>query len=151
MSGIKIIARNKRAGYDFFLEEKYEAGIVLQGTEVKSLRNGKTQINDSYVTIDKAGEAWLYNMHIPQYEYGNIANHAETRKRKLLLNKKEIDYIAKTISQKALTIVLTKVYFKGSNVKIEIALAKGKKLFDKREDKKEKEIQRKMNKGNFDL
>lgn len=151
MSGIKIIAKNKRAGYDFFLQEKYEAGIVLQGTEVKSLRGGKTKIDDSYVTLDKNGEAWLYNMHIPQYEFGNIANHSETRKRKLLLNKKELVEIDKTISQQALTIVLTKVYFKGSRVKVEIALAKGKKLFDKRESKKEKDVQRKLNKGNYDV
>lgn len=151
MNGIKIIAKNKRAGYDFFLQEKYEAGIVLQGTEVKSLRGGKTKIDDSYVTLDKNGEAWLYNMHIPQYEFGNIANHSETRKRKLLLNKKELVEIDKTISQQALTIVLTKVYFKGSRVKVEIALAKGKKLFDKRESKKEKDVQRKLNKGNYDV
>lgn len=151
MSDIKIIAKNKRAGYDFFLEEKFEAGLVLQGTEVKSLRAGKVQINDCYVTIDKNEEAWLYNMLIPHYEFGNISNHQETRKRKLLLSKQEIVAISKSAAQKVQTIIVTKVYFKGSKVKIEIALAKGKKLYDKREDQAKKDIQRKLNRGQTEL
>ena len=127
---IKLIAQNKRASYDFFLEEKFEAGLVLQGTEVKSLRNGKAQINESYIAIDDKNEAWIYNMSIPQYQFGTYANHLETRKRKLLLNQKEIFAIVKAQATKGLTIVPTKLYFKDSRVKIEIALAKGKKLFD---------------------
>lgn len=150
MSGKKIIAKNKRASFDFTLHELFEAGIALKGTEVKSLRQGNIKISDAYVNIDDKEEAWLYNMTIPHYEFGNISNHQEMRKRKLLLNKKEILEIIKTTSQKALTIVVTKVYFKGSRVKIEIALAKGKKLFDKREDKAKKDIERKLKQGKFE-
>lgn len=148
--GIKVIAKNKRASYDFFLEEKFEAGAVLVGTEVKSLRAGKCVMTDAYCTIDKRNEAWIYNLQIPHYEFGNRQNHEESRKRKLLLNAKEIENISKSMATKGLTLVPTMLYFKGSKVKIEIALAKGKKLFDKRESKKEKEIERKLRQGKYE-
>ena len=148
--GIKIIAKNKRASYDFFLEDKFEAGAVLQGTEVKSLREGKCTMTDAFCTIDKKNEAWINNLTIPHYEFGNRQNHEETRKRKLLLHSKEIETISKSMATKSLTLVPTKIYFKGSKVKIEIALAKGKKLFDKRESKKEKEVERKLRQGKYE-
>jgi SsrA-binding protein len=148
--GIKVISKNKRAGYDFFLEEKYEAGLMLQGTEVKSLRAGKCVMTDAYCTIDKNNEVWIYNLMIPQYEFGNRQNHQEGRKRKLLLNKKEIENISKSMKTKGQTLIATMIYFKGSLIKIEIALAKGKKLFDKRESKKEKEVEKKLRQGKYE-
>lgn len=148
--GIKIIAKNKRAGYDYFLEEKFEAGLVLQGTEVKSLREGKANINDAFVTIDGQGEAWLYNMTIPHYKFGNITNHEETRKRKLLLNSKEISEIVKNIQLKKLSVVPTAIYFKDSRVKIEIALAKGKKMYDKRDTEAKKDVERKLRQKEYE-
>ncbi len=150
MSGIKIIAKNKRAGYDYFLEEKFEAGLVLQGTEVKSLRAGKCIMNDAFCTIDKKDEIWLSHSFIAPYQFGTYDNHKEDRKRKLLLNAKEISYIQKSLATKGQTLIPTKIYFKGSKVKLEIALAKGKKLFDKRESSKEKDIKRKLQQGKYE-
>jgi SsrA-binding protein len=148
--GVKIITRNKRASYDYALQEKFEAGIELKGTEVKSIRNGKVQMNESFVTIDKNDEVWIQNMMIPHYEFGNINNHKETRRRKLLLNKKEIKELQKGLSQKGLTIIPTAMYFKKSFVKVEIALGKGKKLHDKRADSAKKDIERKLRQGKYD-
>jgi SsrA-binding protein len=144
MSGILIIAKNKRAGFDFELSTSFEAGMVLQGTEVKSLRGGKCSINEAYVAIDNDGECWVYNMSIPPYQFGTYDNHQETRKRKLLLNRKEIHELEKGIALKGQTIVPVKVYFKGSRVKLEVALGKGKKLHDKRDSMKEKDVNRKI-------
>lgn len=148
--GIKIIAKNKRAGYDFFLEEKFEAGLVLQGTEVKSLRGGHCKISDAFCSIDKKGEIWINNLSIPIYEFGTYANHQETRKRKLLLHAKEIERIEKELKLKNLTLIPTKIYFKNSYIKLEVALAKGKKLYDKRESTKTKDIERKLRQGKYD-
>jgi len=148
--GVKIIVKNSRAGYDFFLEQKYEAGVVLQGTEVKSLRNGKATLTDAFVTVDGKGEAWLYNLNIPHYEFGNINNHEENRKRKLLLSRSEINAINKEMAQKGLTLIPTALYFKDSLVKCEIALAKGKKLYDKREASAKKDLDRKLRQGNYE-
>ncbi|MFP5387208.1 MAG: SsrA-binding protein SmpB [Bacteriovoracia bacterium] len=148
--GIKIIAKNQRAGYDYFLEEKYECGVALVGTEVKSLRLGKAMINEAYVTIDSSGEVWLQNATIPQYEFGNINNHPETRKRKLLLKREEIQQIAKKMATKGYTIIPLALYFKDSLVKCEIALAKGKKLFDKRDTAAKKDVERKLRQGHFE-
>ncbi len=148
--GKKIILKNKRAGYDYQLFDKYEAGLSLVGTEVKSLRTGKGHVTESYITIDKKGEVWIYNMHIPHYEFGNINNHQENRKRKLLLNAQEIVQIDKSMKLKGLTLVPTIVYFKNSYVKIEIALAKGKKLFDKRSDQAKKDVERKLRQGKYE-
>ncbi len=148
--GIKIICKNQRAGYDYFLEEKYECGVALLGTEVKSLRLGKGIINEAYVTIDSQGEVWLQNATIPHYEFGNINNHPETRKRKLLLKREQIQQIAKKMSTKGYTIIPLALYFKDSLVKCEIALAKGKKLFDKRDTAAKKDVERKLRQGHFE-
>lgn len=148
--GVKIICKNQRAGYDYFLEEKYECGVALQGTEVKSLRLGKALINEAYVTIDSQGEVWLQNATIPHYEFGNINNHPETRKRKLLLNRTEIQQISKKMATKGYTIIPLALYFKDSLVKCEIALAKGKKLYDKRDTAAKKDVERKLRQGQFE-
>lgn len=149
--GIKVITKNKRAGFDYFLQEKFEAGLVLQGTEIKVLRLGKVNINDSYIAVDSSGEAWAYNIQIPQYEFGNIHNHREDRPRKLLLHKEEIANIFFQAQAKNLTVVATMIYFKGSRVKLEIALAKGKKLHDKRDTEAKRDVERKIQKGNYDF
>lgn len=151
MSGIKVIAKNKRAGFDFFLQEKFEAGLVLQGTEIKVLREGKVNINESFITIDSNGEAWAYNVLIPHYAFGNIHNHREDRPRKLLLHKDQIAKIFHEAKAKNLTVVATMIYFKGSRVKLEIALAKGKKLHDKRDTEAKRDVERKIQKGNYDF
>ncbi len=148
--GIKILAKNKRVGFDFFLEEKFEAGIVLTGTEIKVLRSGKVNINECFVDIDQKGEAIAYNILIPQYEFGNIHNHREDRPRKLLMHRMEIDRIAHEKKAKNLTLVSTMIYFKGSKVKVEIALAKGKKLHDKRDTEKKRDVERNLKRGNYD-
>jgi SsrA-binding protein len=147
---VKLIAKNSRAGYDFFLEEKYEAGVVLQGTEVKSLRAGKATLTEAFVTVDGSGEAWLHNLVIPHYTHGNINNHIENRKRKLLMHRNEIDEINKRMAQKGLTLIPTQLYFKDSRVKCEIALAKGKKLYDKRDASAKKDLDRKLRQGNYE-
>jgi SsrA-binding protein len=147
---MKIIAQNKRAGYDFQLIEKFEAGMVLKGTEVKSLRAGKVTLTDAFVNIDASMEAWVVNMNIAHYEFGNLNNHEEARKRKLLLKKEEIVRIYHKMKTQKLTVVATKIYFKDSLIKIEIALAKGKKQHDKREDEKEKSIEKNLRRGQYD-
>lgn len=148
--GVKIIVKNSRAGYDYFLEEKYECGMSLLGTEVKSLRLGKAMINEAFVAIDSKGEVWLQNMTIPHYEFGNINNHSETRKRKLLLKREEIKAIEKKMATKGYTLIPIALYFKDSLVKCEIALAKGKKLYDKRDTAAKKDVERKLRQGQFD-
>ena len=137
----KLIANNKKAFHDYFIEEKYEAGIALAGTEVKSLRMGKCSVKESFIRIEK-GEVYVYNMHISPYEKGNIFNKDPLRIKKLLLHKSEIRKIEGKIAQKGYTLVPLSVYFKGSLVKIEIGLAKGKKLYDKRQDIAKKDQQR---------
>jgi len=149
--GIKIITKNQRAHYDYFIEEKYECGMVLLGTEVKSLRLGKALINDAFISIDHQGEAWLINSTIPHYDFGNIHNHSEIRKRKLLLKKSEIQQLTKESAQRGLSIIPLSLYFKDSLVKCEIALAKGKKLYDKRDTAAKKDVERKLRQGKFDL
>lgn len=145
----KIIAKNKRASYDYSLEEKFEAGLSLVGTEVKSLRAGKVSIAEAWVDIDKNGEAWIQNMTIPHYEFGNINNHDETRKRKLLLNRSEIEKLLHQVKAQKMTIVPTIIYFKNSLVKMEVALGRGKKLHDKRQDDAKKDIERKLKQRDF--
>jgi SsrA-binding protein len=148
--GIKLICKNSRAGYDYFLEEKFECGISLVGTEVKSLRKGKAIINDGFVTVDSNGEVWLQNVTIPHYDFGNINNHPETRKRKLLLNRHEIKEIEKKMAIKGYTLIPTSLYFKDSIAKCEIALAKGKKIYDKRDTEAKKDVERKLRQGHFE-
>ncbi len=138
---VKLIANNKKAYHDYFIEEHYEAGIALHGTEVKSLRMGKCSIKEAFVKIDR-GEVYVYNMHISPYEKGNIFNKDPLRVRKLLLHRSEIRKITGSISQKGYTLVPLQVYLKGSLVKVEIGLAKGKKLYDKRQDIAKKDQRR---------
>ena len=138
---MKLIANNKKAYHDYFIEDKYEAGISLHGTEVKSLRTGKCSIKESFIKIEN-GEMFIYGMHISPYEKGNIFNKDPLRVRKLLLHKYQINKINGQLSQKGYTIVPLQVYFKGRLVKLEIGLAKGKKLYDKREDIAKKDMRR---------
>ncbi len=137
---------NKRARFDYFIEEEYEAGIVLTGTEIKSVRNGHCNIKDCYGIV-KNNEVFLLNMFIGQYKEGNIFNHEETRSRKLLLHKKEIKKIANAIELNGLTLVPLKLYFKDSKLKVLLGVCKGKKTFDKRESIKERDIKREVEKN----
>jgi len=130
---VKIVAQNKKARHDYFIEQTLEAGIVLSGTEVKSIRLGKSNLRDCYASID-GGEAILYGMHISPYERGNIFNKDPLRDRKLLLHRKEINKLDALISQKGLTVVPLSLYFKRGRVKVELGVARGKKLYDKRDD-----------------
>lgn len=136
---MKIICQNKKASHDYFLLDTYEAGIKLKGTEIKSVREGKTNINDAYVIV-KDGKVYIVNMFISKYEKGNIFNHDERRMRELLLHKKEINRISGKVTVEGLTLIPTKVYFVGSLVKVEFSIAKGKKLYDKREDLRRKDL-----------
>ncbi len=138
---IKLIAQNKKAFHDFFIEETFECGIELVGTEVKSLREGRVNLKDSYASVSN-GEVYIKNMHISPYEKGNIFNKDPLRERKLLLHKYEILKLVGKIKEKGYSLIPTKVYLKNSLVKVELALAKGKKLYDKREDIAKKDAKR---------
>lgn len=138
---IKLIANNKKAYFDYFIEDTYEAGIVLHGTEVKSLRMGKCSIKESFIKVDD-DEIYIYHMHISPYEKGNIFNKDPLRTRKLLLHRYEINKIMGQAAQKGYTLVPLKVYLKDSLVKVEVGLARGKKLYDKREDIAKKDQRR---------
>ena len=136
--------KNRSAYHEFFIDEKYEAGMVLLGTEVKSIRAGKVSFNDSYCLLDK-GEMWLKSLHIAEYSHGNINNHDPVRDRKLLLKKREIRKIEGKLKEKGYTLIPLRIFFNEKNfVKIELALAKGKKLYDKRESIKQKDVEREM-------
>ena len=141
--GVKILASNRKARHDFFIEDTIEAGIVLTGTEVKSIRQGKLNLKDSYASVDD-GEIYLNNMHISPYEQGNIYNVDPVRKRKLLLHKREIRKLNQELMLKGLTLVPLSVYLKDGKVKVELATAKGKKLYDKRDDIAKKDAERRM-------
>ena len=147
---MKIIAKNKRASYDFELSDRFEAGLMLVGTEVKSLRLGKVSIKEAFISIDKNYEAWIQGMLIAPYSHGNQFNHEQARKRKLLLSKKEIKQIYHQMKAQKLTIVPTIIYFKKSYVKIELALAKGKKLHDKRAAEAKKDVEKKLRRGIYE-
>lgn len=138
---MKLVANNKKAYHDFFIEEKYEAGICLHGTEVKSMRMGKCSIKESFVRIED-GEIFVYGMHVSPYEKGNIFNKDPLRVKKLLLHKQEINKLAGKIAEKGYTLVPLQVYFKEGRAKVEIGLAKGKKLYDKRQDIAKKDQKR---------
>lgn len=142
---VKLIANNKKAYHDYFIEEKYEAGISLAGTEVKSLRQGKCSIKEAFIRIEK-GEVYIYGMHISPYEKGNIFNKDPLRVRKLLLHKYEINKMTGRIAEKGYTLVPLQVYLRGSLVKVELGLAKGKKLYDKRQDIAKKDQKREAEK-----
>ena len=130
---VKLVANNKKAYHDYFIDEKFECGIELFGTEVKSIRMGKCSIKEAFVRVDHHNEIWVYGMHVNPYEKGNIFNKDPLRARKLLMHKNEILKLAGKIAEKGYTLVPLQVYFKGSLVKVEIGLARGKKLYDKRE------------------
>ena len=138
-TGIKIVCNNRKARFNYFFEELIEAGIVLKGSEVKSLREGKANITDSYAT-DSGGEIYLVNSHIPLYKQSSYNNHNPRDMRKLLLKKKEVNNVIGRINRDGLTVIPTKIYFKKGKAKVEIAISKGKKLFDKRETKKKKRM-----------
>ena len=144
-TSIKLIANNKKAYHDFFIEDTFEAGISLHGTEVKSLRMGKCSIKEAFVRIEN-GEVFVYGMHISPYEKGNIFNKDPLRVKKLLMHRYEINKLMGKIKEKGLTLVPLKVYFKGSLGKVEIGLARGKKLYDKREDIAKKDQRREAEK-----
>jgi SsrA-binding protein len=139
----KLICNNKKAFHNYFIEEKFEAGMVLKGTEVKSLRMGKANLNDSFALV-KDGEAFLNNLHISPYDFGNRENHTPDRVRKLLLHKKEIEKLYGKVREQGYSLVPLRLYFKNGLVKVEMGLAKGKKLYDKREDMKKKDQNREM-------
>jgi SsrA-binding protein len=141
--GIKIIATNKKAFHDYFIDEVLEAGMVLLGTEVKSLRLGKANLKDAFCRI-MGGELYVNNLHISPYEFGNRENHDPTRVRKLLVHRAELDKLTRKVEEKGLSLVATKLYFKEGRVKLEIGIARGKKLHDKRETLKQKEAGREM-------
>ena len=141
-AGIKMVANNKKAYHDYFIDDKFEAGIELFGTEVKSIRMGKCSIKEAFIKIESDGQVYVFGMHISPYEKGNIFNKDPLRVRKLLLHKSEINKLIGKTKEKGMAIVPLKVYFKGSLVKVEIGLAKGKKLYDKRQDIAKKDQRR---------
>ena len=140
-SGLKIISNNRKARFNYFFEEFYEAGIALKGSEVKSLRDGKANISESYA-FDHHGEMYLVNSHIPSYKESSYNNHDPRRSRKLLLNKKEINKLIGRVNREGFTLIPTKLYFKKGKAKVEIAVAKGKKKYDKRHVKKKRDWNR---------
>ena len=143
---MKVISQNRKAYHDYHIEEAVESGIALLGTEVKSLREGRAHLKDSYVIL-KSGEAFLLNCHISPYSHGNIMNHEPLRTRKLLMHRKEIDRLRGKVEGKGFTLIPLKLYFKDSFVKVEIGLARGKKLFEKRDTIKEREAKREIEKA----
>ncbi len=138
--GIKILSDNRRAGHNYYLLERFEAGLALTGTEVKSARDGKVQLLDSYAEV-RNGEAWLVNAHISQYSHGNRENHDPVRDRKLLLHRREIDKLSGKTREKGLALIPTKIYLKDGIIKCELALARGKKMHDKRDADRERTME----------
>ena len=149
---MKIVSQNKKAYHDYFIEDTYEAGIELKGTEIKSIRKGSANLKDSYIRI-KNGEAFLEGMHVAPYEQGNIFNHDPLRTRKLLLHKKQINKLYREVKESGLILIPTKLYFgdKSSKIKVEVAVARGKKLYDKRQDMKAKDAKRDIEKALKDM
>lgn len=147
---MKVVSSNRKVSHDYFILDTFECGIVLTGTEIKSVRLGKVSINDAYARV-KNYELFVVNMHIAKYDYGNIFNHDETRERKLLMAKHEIVKLFQKTKLEGLTLIPTKVYLKEGFCKVEIALCKGKKQFDKRESKKEEDTKRRLDKVVKDL
>ncbi|WP_058866358.1 SsrA-binding protein SmpB [Chloracidobacterium thermophilum] len=139
--GIKLIASNREAYFDYFIRETYEAGLELVGTEVKALREGRVNLKEAYVVI-RDGEAWLMEAHISPYSHGNRYNHDPRRTRRLLLHKREIAKLAAATQERGLTVVPTRLYFKRGRAKVEVAIAKGKKTYDKRETERRRDLER---------
>src|SRR5215212_6761864 len=137
----KVLVTNRAAFHEYHISDKYEAGVVLTGTEVKSVMAGRVQLKDSYVAV-RDGEAWLFNAHISPYSHGNRANHEPLRTRKLLLHRREIDRLEQSSTMQGMTLVVTRVYLKNGRVKLEVGVAKGKKLYDKRETEMRRTVER---------
>jgi len=137
-TAIRVLSDNRQAGHNYFLFDKYEAGVVLAGTEVKAAKTGKIQLKDAYADISE-GEAWLVNAHISEYSHGNRENHVPVRKRKLLLHKREIEKLHEQIRERGMSLIPTKIYLKNGKIKCEFAIAKGKKFHDKRESERARE------------
>ncbi|MGI6038375.1 MAG: SsrA-binding protein SmpB [Limnochordia bacterium] len=146
MEAIKVVTENRKARHDYFIEEKYEAGIALTATEVKSLRAGRVNLKDSHAAPHN-GELYLYNAHISEYDFGNRQNHDPTRPRKLLMHRSEIDRLIGRIQEKGYTLVPLRIYFKRGWAKVEIALARGKKLYDKRQTMADRETKRRVDRA----
>lgn len=146
----KEILTNRAAYHEYYIEDKYEAGIALRGTEVKSVMSGRIQLKESYVAV-KEGELWLFNAHISPYSHGNRENHEPLRTRKLLLHRREIERLERETSQKGMTLVVTRIYWKNGRIKFEVGVARGKKLYDKRETLKSKTIDRETQKQIKDI
>ncbi|ARE76292.1 SsrA-binding protein SmpB [Streptomyces sp. NPDC059558] len=144
--GRKLIAQNKKARHDYAIIDTYECGLVLTGTEVKSMRQGRASLVDGFVSVE-GGEAWLYNVHVPEYSQGTWTNHSARRKRKLLMHREEIDKLERKADESGHTIVPLSLYFKDGRAKVEIALAKGKKEYDKRQTLREKQDTRETNRA----
>lgn len=145
--GTKLIVQNRRARHEYHLDDKYEAGIQLQGTEVKSLRNRKASLAEAWVKVDDQGEAWLMQCTIPPYEHGNINNHYPTRERKLLLRRHELDRLKKAVDAKGVTLVPTRLYFRNGLAKLEFYVGRGKNVADKRETAKKRTAQREIDRA----
>ena len=144
--GIKVIARNRRARHDYHIEDTYEAGLVLTGTEVKSLRAGRASLSEAYGQITD-GELWLHGLHIPEYAQGTWTNHEPRRARKLLLHRKEIDRLAREVAERGFTIIPLSLYFSGGRAKVELALARGKRTYDKRHDLAQRDAAREVDRA----
>lgn len=142
--GVKLVAQNRRARFDYALGDTYEAGIVLQGTEVKTLRGGKGSLAEAWVKVDPDGEAWLMQAHIPEYEFGNRNNHDPVRPRKLLLHRRELDRLSHEVGAQGVTLVPTRLYFKAGRAKLEFAVGRGKNVADKRRDLAKRDAKREM-------
>jgi len=139
-TGIKVLSDNRQAGHNYHLLERFEAGVALTGTEVKAAKSGRIQLKDAYADVE-GNEAWLMNAHISQYSHGNRENHEPTRRRKLLLHRQEIDKLLGKTREQGLTLIPTKMYLKNGHIKVELAVAKGKKLHDKRETERKREME----------
>jgi len=144
--GRKVVAQNRKARHDYHIEDTYEAGLVLTGTEVKSLRAGRASLSEAYGQITD-GELWLHGLHIPEYAQGTWTNHEPRRARKLLLHRKEIDRLASQVAERGLTIIPLSLYFSGGRVKVELALARGKRTYDKRHDLAQRDAAREVDRA----
>lgn len=142
--GIKVISSNRKAFHEYTISDKWEAGIALQGTEVKALRDAKINLSDGWVEITDDGEAMLHDVHIGHYSHGNIMNHSERRTRRLLLRRQELHKLSRAVEEKGYSLLPLKIYFKGRYIKLEIGLGKGKKSYDKRDTAREKDAQREI-------
>jgi SsrA-binding protein len=145
--GVKLAVGNRRARHDYHLEDTFEAGLVLQGTEVKTLRGGKGSLVEAWVKIDGAGEAWLMQAHIPEYAYGNRNNHDPVRPRKLLLHRRELEQLEHAVGAQGVTLVPTRIYFRDGRAKLEFAIGRGKNVADKRQDLAKRDAKREMDRA----